>query len=369
MKIGILTVPFNNNYGGFLQAFALKSVFVGMGHEVVFINRRRNRSETLRSRVKRFLLSLHLVSDPEADHIKRISVNTDRFISQYLSPITKAYFTDKQLKRCLRYRFDCFVVGSDQVWRYQYAKESIPDFFFSFLRDLDLPRFSYAASMGTDEMEYPIKVSDECADLLQSFISVSVRERSSAILLKRFFRYDSAKVVLDPVFLLPRDSYSKLAGAFQVEIQDPFVFKYILDNSSNTQEIVLFLKNKLRFPFFEISAQTGDVSQLQVLEPVEKWLAALSRSVFVITDSFHGTVFSILFNKPFWVIANKQRGISRLKDLLGRFHLEDRLIASIDEIHDRQNDQIVWSEVNKILEYAREESLRFIIDSLSKVRK
>ena len=121
MKIGILTVPFNNNYGGFLQAFALKKVLQDMGLEVVFINRRRNKNTNYRVIIKKALIKLGVCKD----RIKELSKYTEQFKREYLYPMTEEYYTSEELKKCLNYNFDAVIVGSDQVWRYKSAGDSI----------------------------------------------------------------------------------------------------------------------------------------------------------------------------------------------------------------------------------------------------
>lgn len=141
MKIGLLTVPFNNNFGGFLQAYALKLILTSYGHEVIIINRRRNRNLTWKGLLKLLLTSLGIIKSQD----KRLSVNTSKFISQYLTPGTPYYYSSKDIKHCLKYEFDYCIVGSDQVWRYKFAQDSIDDFFFSFLKDTKVCRMSYGA--------------------------------------------------------------------------------------------------------------------------------------------------------------------------------------------------------------------------------
>lgn len=109
MKIGILTVPFNNNYGGFLQAFALKRVLESMGHKVMFINLRRDRIRTLRSILGVLLRGLHLLEDKQ----KKLSKYTKQFQKKYWYPYTKKYYSSQELRDCVKYKFDAVIVGSD----------------------------------------------------------------------------------------------------------------------------------------------------------------------------------------------------------------------------------------------------------------
>ena len=360
MKIGILTVPFNNNYGGLLQAFALKRVLVDMGHEVVFINRRRNKAKGLKAWLKNILISLHIVEDRQAKKINEISVYTNQFKQKYLSPITEEYYTPQELSKCLDLGIDCFVVGSDQVWRYRYAMDSIDDFFFNFMENTSIPRFSYAASMGTDEMEYPQDKIAACSKLLTKFSAVSVREASALNLLKKFFGYNDAKVVLDPTLLLDKKVYVDLFKDNFPKLDKKYVFTYILDETEDERKAIEEFSKDKKLKVIDIKAQTGDYRKWKTIEPVEKWLSAIYYSEYVITDSFHGTVFSIIFNKPFITIANSQRGITRLSDLLQCFHLENRLLSSASGMGELLNSDINWEITNDNWDREREFSFDYL---------
>jgi len=360
MKIGILTVPFNNNYGGLLQAFALKRVLVDMGHEVIFVNRRRNKSKGLKARLKNFLISLHIVEDRRAKKIQEISAFTNQFKQKYLSPITEEYFTTNELSKCLDIGIDCFVVGSDQVWRYRYAKDSIDDFFFNFLENTSIPRFSYAASMGTDEMEYPQDKIAACSKLLTEFSSVSVRESSALGLLKTYFGYNNAKVVLDPTLLLDKQQYVDLFKDAFPQLDKKYVFIYILDETEEIKIAIDTFAKEKKMDVVDLKAQTGDWRKWKTIEHVEKWLSAIYYSEYVITDSFHGTVFSIIFNKPFITIANLKRGAARLSDLLQRFQLNNRLTSSVSGMGKLLNSDINWEAVNEIWDSERKFSFEYL---------
>ena len=177
-----MTVPFNNNYGGFLQAYALKTVLNNMGHSTIFIMRRRNRPDryiNLKSWVLRREKHLYYLDDI---HLYRISKYTRRFQKKYLYPYTKDYYNSIDLQECRNLDVDCFIAGSDQCWRYVYA-ENISDFFFNFLEGSNKKRISYAASLGTKELEYDDCMLEKCRELLADFSAISVREKSGAQLL------------------------------------------------------------------------------------------------------------------------------------------------------------------------------------------
>ena len=360
MKIGILTVPFNNNYGGFLQAYALKRVLVDMGHEVIFINRRRDRVLTLKDKIKAILSALHLYKNKE----KSISIYTDKFKKDYLHPFTKAYYTSQELMKCLSYKFDCVIVGSDQVWRYYYFKDCIDDFFCNFLEGTKIHHFSYAASMGTDVLEFPKYKIEQCSNLLKCFKAISVREESAVKLLKEDFGINDVQVVCDPTFLLHKQIYVDLFREKYGKPQMEYIFTYILDDNEEVQQAIREFSHKKNLQVLNIKAQTGNISEIDMIEPVEKWLSAIYYADYIITDSFHGTVFSLIFNKQFVVYGNIERGLSRMQDLLNRVGLNDRLVTTGDFIVEKLTKEINWNPVNERINANVESSMNYLRNAL-----
>lgn len=361
MKIGILTVPFNNNYGGFLQAFALKRVLESMGHKVMIINRRRNRTITLRSIFGDLLRGLHLLEDKQ----RKLSKYTNQFQKKYLFPYTKKYNSSQELKKCVKYKFDAVIVGSDQVWRYRYFNDWIDDFFCNFLEGTNVSHFSYAASMGSDEMDYPQDKIERCSNLLKDFKAISVREESSVKLLKEYFGVENAQLVLDPTFLLDKQVYIDLFKDEYARPKDPYIFTYVLDDSEEIQRSIEEFSYQKKMPVVNLKAQTGNINEIDVIEPVERWLSAIYYADYVITDSFHGTVFSLIFNKQFVVYGNVQRGLSRMQDLLNRVGLQNRLITSNTGVSALLEQNIEWASINKQIDIYKESSISFLRNSLT----
>lgn len=366
MKIGILTVPFNNNYGGLLQAYALKTILVQAGHDVIFINRRRNEPKTIRYKITNALVKVGIIKDKRHERKKTLSIYTDLFIRQYLTPLTKEYVNSKDIRECNNYGFNCIIVGSDQVWRYKYAKDSIFDYFLGFANSVT--KISYAASFGVESCDFPIHIKDEVAHYLADFKSISVREETGKSILTSFFNIPDGKikVVLDPTLLLTPTHYKLLIKKIK-RAANPYLFTYILDESTLCNLVIKDYQHTHPVSCFNIKAQTGNLSRLCPIRPVEEWINGLCYADFVITDSFHGTVFSILFNKPFVVCANIERGISRLMDLLKIFNLEHRLVTRYDDIIIKKifdQDVINWDYVNIKISQLREDSLAYLFNSI-----
>lgn len=364
MKIGILTVPFNNNYGGFLQAFALKKVLTDMGHEVIFISRRRNKRRI--PLLKRILVyPYYWLQERRREKLQKyLNQNTDKFKAKYLTPITEDYYTLKQLKECLKYNFDAVVVGSDQVWRYRYAKNSIDDFYCNFLEGTNVKRLAYAASFGTDEQEYPADKLNVCSDLIKEFSLITVREQGGKELLAKYFGVDEdmVQVVLDPTLLLSVDDYMELFRNIEPP-KERYVFTYILDKDEDKQKLIDKICEEKGLIEISVSAQTGDTKNMKPIEPVELWLSRIYHADYVITDSFHGMVFSILFNKPFVVYGNQQRGVTRFESLLGLFNLSSHYVEfNVDYTNDSRID---WEKVNDLIMTKRKKSYDILQRALS----
>ena len=192
-----------------------------------------------------------------------------------------------------------------------------------------------------------------------------MREESSVKLLKDYFGVENAQVVLDPTFLLDKQAYVDLFKDKYTKPQDPYIFTYVLDDSEEIKRSIVEFSRQKNMPVVNIKAQTGNINEIDVIEPVEKWLYAIYYADYVITDSFHGTVFSLIFNKQFVVYGNIQRGMSRMQDLLNRVELMDRLIVSNYKVKTILEQEIDWASVNKQINIFKDVSMFFLKSSLT----
>jgi hypothetical protein len=384
MKIGILTFPFNNNYGGFLQAYALMTVLKSKGHDVWLINRRPNRIMGLpllfyifKRIIKKYIFKqkIEIINTNKKSHDDYYIVgkNTLKFVEKYIQPQTKAYYSTKQLAKCKKLNFDAMIVGSDQIWRPKYIS-NIEDFFLGFLKkNKKCLRISYAASFGVDLCEYDNRQRRRCGELIKQFDDVSVRENSGSCLIEKELKWllYKPKVVLDPTMLLDIEQYRRLFSS-SADRKTKTLFCYILDMSSQVRSIIQIIASTKSLEPYYIMPEFSPWDlckpvKKRILPSVEVWLKSMYEADFVITDSFHGTVFSILFNRPFLTIGNLTRGISRLSTLLSNFSLENRLILLEDFMClNFCNENINWKSVNKKIEYLREYSLNFLEQALER---
>ena len=328
MRIGILTLPLHTNYGGILQAYALQTVLERMGHEVVVFdtpNRMplpplKNIPKCFLKRIVKKLLGRNQKIFYEYYQnnkvIPVVSQNTQRFINSYIH--RKEIRNFKELDGD---SYDAIVVGSDQVWRPLYFVpgwrwQEIENAFLSFTSKWKIKRLSYAASFGTKEWEYTNEQTLKCKSLLQVFDAISVRENDGVTLCKEYFDIDPVHV-LDPTMLLNEADYSIFFQKGNTPMSKGTLLNYILDLNENKKTLIRDVANLKKMIAFSVnnSYENDETKPLneRIKPSVEIWLRGFYDAEFVITDSFHACVFSILFKKQFVVVGNKERGLSRIE--------------------------------------------------------
>ena len=194
-----------------------------------------------------------------------------------------------------------------------------------------------------------------------------VKGKYSAIeLCKKHFGIE-AQHVLDPTLLLTATDYIKLFKEANTAKSNGNLMCYILDNNKEKDFMIQQIACKLNLSPFSVNSKYEVLDapiEERIQPPVEKWLRGFHDAEMVFTDSFHGCVFSIIFNKPFWVIGNKERGNARFDSLLKLFDLESRRIdiSHINNIDFMQ--PINWDKINTTKKEWQEKSLKFLKDNL-----
>ena len=376
MRLAIISLPLHVNYGGILQSYALKKELESMGHEVVVIDRKVKMPfpewwKAPLIYMNRALKSLKGGSDvPEVFREYRcmkeypvLSRELKSFVDAEIAPLMIDSYKDIK-----KGDFDGFIVGSDQVWRPRYFGK-IEDAFLEFTRGWDVKRISYAASFGTDSLEFDSETLRICAGLLDCFDAVSVREDSAVTMCDEWLDCDRAVHVLDPVMLVDVADYHKIGDGAKTRRAEGKIMTYILDQSDNKKSIVALVKSWTGKDIEDFSVNPHDrripVDE-RVVPPLEEWLSGFADADFVVTDSFHGCVLAILFHKPFIAIGNGQRGMARMRSLLEMFGLDQRLVHGIDPEDDGEFflSQPDWIAVDAVLAEHRAAARRFLADAL-----
>lgn len=341
MRIGILTLPLHTNYGGILQAYALQTVLERMGHEVVVFDTPNKVCWPPLWKIplcitKRTILKcLGRIDRVFQEHylnttLPVIAQNVQPFIDQHIHRKSIRNFGQLQAKD-----YDALVVGSDQVWRAIYFPmwlgQGIENAYLSFATEWNIKRISYAASFGTSNWEYNEDQTQTCKTLLQKFDAVSVREANGVDLCKKYFAIDALQV-LDPTMLQTKDDYIHLFQIKNTPKSKGTLLNYVLDYNAQLDKMIeQIASEKHLIPFAVNNPFEYDETKpldMRIKESVETWLRGFYDAEFVVTDSFHACVFSIIFRKQFVVVGNKERGMARFESLLKMFGLEDRLVST-----------------------------------------
>lgn len=355
MKIGIVTQPLHNNYGGLLQNYALQYVLKKRGHEIKTIDfiYRQSITKYILSLCKNILISTLKLRKPQLRTYIPIPIFRnnimEKFVNKYIikTPIVHRYTSNIIDKEC----FEVIITGSDQVWRPIY-NVYLEDMFLKFVPD-NIRKVAYAASFGVDTWEYDGKRTKRCSALAKRFNAISVRETSGVNLCQKYLNVN-ATCVLDPTLLAGREAYLPLISEYS---GNDYLFAYILDIRPEKEE---YIRNIAKD--YGLDVRIYGAEQNATLS-VEEWLSMIANASMVVTDSFHGTVFSILFHRNFYSIVNAERGGTRFKSLLSPLGLDYRLVddRQFKELKDTSTD---WQYVDAKLERQRTESLNFLINAL-----
>lgn len=359
MKIAILTLRVDNNYGGHLQRYALSKIMQNLGHEPVVLFFRSMWDgdpwlKRIRKATNNFIKGIigwkHnpvLYWKHETYSWEEIRAHTYPFFERYVKHSPLIYDNASLKKHVEKAKYDAFVVGSDQVWRKAYTERWGVEHFFLDFAPNGTKKIAYAASFGLPDMEYDENEIKRLHELYQQFDAVSVRELSGLdVLAKHGWTEPKAEIALDPTMLLPKEHYLELIKNGNTHPSKGNMFCYVLDENDDIRAKIdeLAMKKNLK-PFYASIEEDNRMS-------VEQWLRSFDDAEYVVTNSYHGIVFALIFNKPFYLIQNKQRGNARFESLVKIFRLQE------------ENSNADWKRINKEIETRRMLSLDFLKTNL-----
>lgn len=358
MKVGILTLPLLNNYGGILQAAALTHYLETTGHQPTLLNKKfeRPKFERLAGQVLRHIPG-HDIKNIRSNERER--ARHYPFLDAHIPARTKPLYTLRELENAARERaLDAIIVGSDQVWRPGYMSAADTKVFYLDV-DLGCRKIAYAASFGKSQWTRPERIPD-VKRMIAGFDAVSVREQSAVELCKDLFGRDDCTIALDPTLLVDPSFYEKMK--LPVSPGENYVLNYVLDENASAQDATATITaasgiQKVRLLTLDDGARTATIPE---------WIMAFRQASYVITDSFHGTVMSVLFRKPFMSIANMERGIDRFQSLLTQLGLMERLVTPdmTTDLSEIAAAPIDFNAVHEKLAALRLASARFLNQAL-----
>ena len=346
--VGGWTTP---NYGGSLTYYALFNVLQDMGFSVILITH---------PRLSR--ISWDVV-------IKNMKFDIFPYPSySYMEPSQSIVEMKKYNQIC-----ESFVVGSDQLFNYKMYSDMDGFVNLRWVND-NKRKIAYSASFGLDEYNGPEYARAELQYFLKKFDFFSVRENSGVDLVRKNFGID-AEWVLDPVFLCDEKHYIELiSDCKDITPSSPYIFSYMLDIDASRENILKSFSNVLDLPVVAIDdALEGNSSNkkwtINTIHGANNnfYLACIKNANYVITDSFHGMCFCIIFKKPFSVIMNSKRGSTRMESLVKLFGLEQRVIfekSNEKDISWQIKNRIDYYPIQEIMEKERKRCLGWLENAI-----
>lgn len=363
MKIGILTFHCAHNYGAVLQCYALQETLKQMGHEVEVIDYR-----------PQYLLSPYTILNKD----RIISKNPLKFLKRIICEFLLLAVRLKRYKvfenfiqnnlilssRVTKYNipsyYDVYIMGSDQIWNPRITNGFDPVYFglFSFQKG-NRKYIAYAASMETKILDDQTK--NTYKNILNNFNYISVRETQLASLLQPLTNL-KINVVVDPTLLTNTITWDKFVQ--KPNLNKKYVLVYQVRMSNATLRIANKIAKQINADVIEITANINIKFKRNILqcESPENFVNLIKYASYIITTSFHGTVFSIIFNKPFYCIKLDDGEDTRSMCLLNSVGLNNRMINKDDN---PILSEIDYEVVNNKISNLRNESINFLISSIS----
>lgn len=372
MKLAGITW-WRNNYGSILQAYALQTKlnsFSSIEYEIINqYGKKIASADNLIDKLKNYGIIKTLqrfVWKFAIPPLKKRSDKLQQFVDKHLILSDKQYNEDNIIQANTIY--DGFICGSDQIWNPTLT--TMDSMYWLNFADSNKLKIAYAPSIGVEEL--PV---DERAMLrrnLCTFSAVSCREKDGAQLINDVIGRNTCTNVIDPTLLVDKEVWEELC--VDRSIEEPYIFVYLLRGSKQQRkEIEKFSKKKklkiVTMPFLETEHTVlydfafGDI-KLWHASP-EEFISAIKYAECVITDSFHGTVFSFIYHVPFMIFPKQGKSqMSRILSLLNTLEIESRLVENCEEIEKMYSSGIDWKRTDKRIKEERAKSNDYLMSAL-----
>lgn len=384
-KVGIVSCYFKHNYGSMLQAYATQKVLDNMNIDNETINIDNNID--FKNGKRKYYLNQIFNFPFIKSKFGMIKLKFDKRVNKTLGSniairdskyeefkknfnFTKPYETYKKLtEKCMEY--DSVIVGSDQLWL---PVNVVADYYTLNFVPEEINKISYSTSFGVSNI--PNKYREKYKYFLNRINYLSVRETTGVDIIKKFTD-KKVEVVCDPTLLLDKKCWMEIESKNRI-IKDKYILCYFLGKNIEHRKFVERLKEKTGFKivslnhadeYVKYSDEFADIAPYNI-GPSE-FLNLIHNAEYVCTDSFHGTIFSIIYNKKFFTFRRyKSSSVmstnSRVYSLLEIVDLRDRLLTGKECIKDIVNKDIDFDKVNKKIEEFRSKSLDFLKEALCK---
>ena len=389
MKIGIVTYVKCDNYGAELQAFALQWKLNSLGYDAEVINLEKRNIDMKRnpdvilgaikqrfkqegvfaivSIVRKFLETKKRITDE--DKYKAINENKHKLFENFFENKVRhseKYYSLDEISNATDLKYDVYIAGSDQIWNYIHT-DRLDVYFLMFANKFKAKKISYAASVSIYDI--PKKWRAAYKTYFENIDVLSVRELHGAELVSKYSN-KKAEVVLDPTFLLTKEDWVREV-ANDCGVEGDYLLIYTLSGSPHIRKMAHDIARRLNLKVVNIKSGYSDEPDDGTINVYEigpaEWVGLWSKAKYVVTDSFHGTAFSINFNIPFTTLVNPNSMMnSRVLSILKIMNLESRIVYDTLKGDLKPNDiALDFTETNRILKQWKEKSLNFLLHALN----
>lgn len=351
--IGYIGWWYGKNWGSMMTSFAINRVLTKMGKSVLMLP---------------WPSMNHVSNEKQGEYVRTIA---DNYYFEARNTLLSDY--SRFNKHC-----DMFLVGSDQLWNWWSNRDIGTYYYFLDFADDEHKKISYSTSFGHTTGYYPKEMKLKISYLLHRFDAISVREKSGVSILKDNFDVD-AQLTMDPVFLCDLEDYDNVVKLSKVVFDEKYVLGYLLNPSDEKLKTLEMIANKKGLKCRLIldgqsdsgTSEWKDYDNVLQLNKVEDWLAYFKNAEYIVTDSFHGFCYSIIFSKQMIVFPNKQRGTARFETIGQITGLDSRFVYDYYQVEKAElwNEEINFSKVQAALSPHIDYSKKWLEEALAKPKK
>lgn len=357
-RIGIITFHRATNYGAVLQTYALQQTLISMGMQNEVIDYHHKYIEKMS--VGEFLVKKGIkgvIRKPLGYFMRKKRNDTfELFVENYLITSTRTFYYLEDLAKC-ESDYDIIIAGSDQIWNFR-CEGFDKAYFLGFLHNQN-KKNAYAASFGFSQI--PEELKEEYLNRLKGFKNISVREHSGVRIIKNLLHRE-VSVCLDPTLLLSRKEWQSIAVS--PSIKDKYILLYNVRTPKTMLDVARELGRKTGYKVIYINdyLKDLDIRHIRTCPPTE-FLGWFQNATYVITNSFHGTVFSIIFQRLFLSELESADGgfNDRAKNLLTSLGISERTMnGNWETVIEKNIDWLSVTDKLTVLQKGSKDYLREI---------
>lgn len=366
-KIGIVSFHRSYNYGSVLQTYALQNAIRKIKSDVIcehidFYPPNLNKTKELFVPVKSFRnLIRNIAALSLYPMVKKRNRDFENFVSENIKLSEKKWDEDSDISQWEK-EYDLLIAGSDQIWN-RIAEDFSKVYFFEGIHGIK--KAAYAPSIGNG---YFGEKDEEIKKALLEFDFLSVREISGAEKLSKFLKREKSEipVVLDPTLLLEEQDYGKIKNDRLV--QGKYIFLYSVNVGEETLTYAKKMQKRLKLPLYSIYSGKSSIrlkkNGIKIVNSAapQDFLSMIANATYVITDSFHGTAFSIIFKKNFYSICSRceEKRDARIDSILKNINLSKRMLFLEEELPKMLDENIDYDQISASKQKIKNVSEKFL---------